>query len=193
MSRLVLALAFTLIAVSAAAQTEPSKTQVPQPPVPVVPRSGGPEVSQLAVQRVLVGERAPEFDLLSAAGERTRLRETRGNWVALFFTDRREDMPRLAGLAHTLDSLNVHTVVVCSEKVQSLRAWRDSTNAPMLVLADERGDISALYGLWDNTHGATRQGLFLLDPEGIVRVALLGQKVSAPSLPGLVHSATEDL
>ena len=45
----------------------------------------------------------------------------------------------------------------------------------------------------NNTHGATRQGLFLLDPEGVVRLALLGQKVSAPSLPGLVQSAVDGL
>jgi peroxiredoxin len=193
MTRFLLALAFMLTAVSATAQTDPRTNTGGHPPASVVPRSGGPEVSRLAVQRVLVGERAPDFELSSAAGARTRLRDTRGRWVALFFTDRREDMPRLAGLAHTLDSLKVRTVVVCSEKVQALAAWRDPATGPMLTLADERGDISSLYGLWDTAQSATRQGLFLLDPEGVVRVVLLGQKVGAPSLPGLVQTAAEDL
>ena len=193
MSRFALALAFTLIAVSANAQTDPRTNTGGQPWMPTVPRSGGPGVSTRAVQHALVGEHAPDFELPNAAGERFRLRESRGGWVALFFTDRREDLPRIAGLAHTLDSLKVRTLAVCPEKVHALGAWSDEAKAPMLALADERGDISALYGLWDNVHSATRQGLFLLDPDGVVRVVLLGQKVGAPSLPGLVQSAVEDL
>jgi peroxiredoxin len=195
MSRFALALAFTLMAVTANAQTDPRTNTGSQPPVPTSPRSGGLGLTRRAVAQVLVGERAPDFELPTATGAPFRQRDARGRWVALFFTDRREELPRIAGLAHTLDSLDVRTLAVCPEKVQALHAWSDTekTKAPMLVLADERGDISALYGLWDTPRSATRQGLLLLDPQGVVRVALLGQKVSAPSLPGLVQSAMEGL
>ena len=193
MSRFALALAITLMAVSANAQVEPRARTGGEPEAPTVPRSGGANFSQRVVEHVLVGERPPGFDLPTAAGARFRLRDSRGGWVALFFTDRREELPRIAGLAHTLDSLKVRTLAVCPEKVQALGAWVDPAKGPMLVLADERGDISSLYGLWDNARSATRQGLFLLDPQGVVRVALLGQKVSAPSLPGLVQTAVEGL
>jgi peroxiredoxin len=193
MTRLALVLAFMLIAVSANAQTDPRTPTGGVPAAPRVPRSGELGENQRVVERVLIGEHAPDFELSSAAGVRFRLRESRGRWVALFFTDRRDELPRIAGLAHTLDSLKVRTLAVCPEKVQALGAWRDPAKGPMLALADERGDISSLYGLWDNTHSATRQGMFLLDPEGVVRLALLGQKVSAPSLPGLVQTAAESL
>ena len=193
MSRFALALAFTLIAAAAAAQTDPRTNSGGQPAPPTVPRAGSAGEPARVVEHVQVGERAPDFELPTAAGVKFRLRESRGAWVALFFTDRRDDMPRIAGFSHMLDSLKVRTLAVCSEKVQALSAWKDPAAAPMTTLADERGDISALYGLWDNVRSSTRQGLFLLDPKGVVRVALLGQKVGPASLPGLVQSAKEGI
>lgn len=194
MSRLALALALTLVAGSASAQTD-SRTNPNTPlPNPTSPRSGSLGESSRAVEHWVVGERAPDFELLSAAGARFLLHESRGRWVALFFTDRRDALPHIAGLAHTLDSLHVRTLAVCHEKVHSLAAWNAQPHAAiMTTLADERGDISALYGLWENVGGTTRPGLFLLDPRGVIRVALLSQTVSAPSLPGLVQSAAEGL
>ena len=194
MSRFALALALTLITVPANAQTD-SRTNPNAPlPTPTAPRSGGLGVSARAVEHWAVGERAPDFELLNAAGARFDLHESRGRWVALFFTDRRDGLPDIADLARTLDSLKVRTLAVCHEKVHSLAAWNGQPrSSAMMTLADERGDISALYGLWENVGGSTRPGLFLLDPHGVIRVALVGQKVSAPSLPGLVQSATEGL
>ena len=114
--------------------------------------------------------------------------------MALFFTERREELSHIADLARTLDSLKVRTLVVCHEKVRSLAAWNGKPRpSNITVLADERGDISALYGLWENVGAMTRPGFFLLDPQGVIRVALVGQMVNAPSLPGLVQSAAEGL
>jgi peroxiredoxin len=194
MSRFALALALTLIAVAANAQTD-SRTNPNTPlPTPTAPRSGSLGASARAVESWTIGTRAPDFELLSAAGTRFRLHESRGRWVALFFTDSREEMPHLAELSRTLDSLDVRTLAVCHEKVHALAAWNTPPRTTgMTALADDRGDISALYGLWENVGGSTRPGFLLLDPQGIIRVALLGQAVSAPSLPGLVHSAVEDL
>jgi peroxiredoxin len=194
MSRFALALALTLVAGSVHAQTD-SRTNPNAPlPTPSAPRSGGFGESARAVEHWAVGERAPDFELLTAAGARFLLHESRGRWVALFFTDRRDELPHIAGLARTLDSLNVRTLAVCHEKLHSLAVSNGQLRASTLVaLADERGDISALYGLWENVGGATRPGFFLIDPNGVIRTALVGQKVNAPSLPGLVQSAAEGL
>ena len=193
MSRFALALAFTLIAVTAFAQVDPRKNPVRVPDQPAAQHGGTFALSQRPAEHVTIGEHAPDFELVNAAGDRVRLRDTRGQWIALFFTDRREELSRISGLATALDSLKVRTLAVCPEKVQSLGAWRDPVQTHMVPLADERGDISALYGLWDAVNSATRQGFFLLDPQGVVRLAILGQKVGAPSLPGLVQSAVEGL
>ncbi len=194
MSRFALAFAFTLIAVSSHAQTDPRSSRSAPLAGPVPLRTGSFGESSRAVEHWAIGERAPDFELLTASGSRFLLHESRGRWVAMFFADRREELARLAELSSTLDSLQVRTLVVCHEKLHALAAWKGTPGASALTpLADERGDIASLYGLWDNLGGTTRQGLFLIDPNGVVRLALLGQSVSAPSLPGLVHSAAEGL
>jgi peroxiredoxin len=193
MKRFALALAFTLVAVSASAQTDSRTRPDGEPPLPLTPRTGMPGESPRAVERVQVGERAPEFGLFTAWGAPFHLRESRGRWVALFFTDRRDDLARVGTLAFTLDSLHVRTLAVCPEKVQALRPWSDPSRARMTTLADEHGDISALYGLAEDANTAARHGFFLIDPQGIVRVALPGREVNAPSIPGLVQSASAGL
>jgi peroxiredoxin len=193
MSRFALALALSLIAVVAHAQTDPRTNSGGTPSNPAQEHVIGTGRNARVTERVLVGEHAPAFELTDAASRPFRLRDARGQWTALFFTDRREDLPRLATLAATLDSLHVRTLAVTPEKVGALAAWRDAVNGPLLVLADERGDISALYGVWDDARAATRQGFFLLDASGTVRLVLIGQKVGAPSLAGLVQSAVEGL
>jgi alkyl hydroperoxide reductase subunit AhpC len=93
----------------------------------------------------------------------------------------------------TLDSLQFNTVVVLNEKVPTLTRWRAGAHSTLTALADERGEIASVYGLWDNLGSATRHGLYVLDPDGVVRLELLGQKVNAPSLRGLVQTAVEGL
>jgi len=193
MLRLALVLAFCLVALPAFAQTDPRAPRPTSPPDEVVPRGNGPTQTERVVGRVQVGEKAPDFELDAAGGSRFRLKQTRGQWLALFFTDRREDLPRLEGYAHSLDSLKFRTVVVCNEHVHVLTAWKGTRTPMVTAVADDRGEISAIYGLWDAEHGAIRPGLFLLDPQGIVKLALLGQQVGAPSLPGLVQTATSGL
>jgi len=193
MLRLALALLLSLYALPAVAQTDPRTNGGGSAPNVTPPSSGTLSGNERITGRVLVGEHAPDFSLAVAGGGQFRLKETRGHWTALFFTDRREDLPHMAGLAATLDSLKFTTVVVLDEKVQALAQWRASSHAPLAAVADEHGEIAALYGLWDTEHGSTRPGLFVLDPNGVVKLELLGQKVGAPSLRGLVQTAVEGL
>jgi peroxiredoxin len=193
MLRLVLVLAFVLAALDAFAQTDPREHPIGTPTVVPPTREGASAMSDRIRGQVQVGERAPDFELLATGGTKFRLRSVRGHWVALFFTDRRADLNDLVGLSRTLDSLKFTSLVVCNEHVQTLTAWNAPHDSRLTPLAGDRGDIAAVYGLWDAEHTAIRPGLFLIDPEGIVKVALLGQRVGAPSLPGLVQTAVGGL
>ena len=190
MHRLALVCLLWLVAVPAFAQTDPRTNAGGTPSNTPVQRVGGAGETERFAGHVTVGERAPDFDLIAAGGDHFRLKQARGRWVALFFADRREDLPYLARLAATLDSLQFTPIVACDERSQTLSAWRTANPSHLTLLADDRGEIAASYGLWDNEGSRTRPGLFLLDPQGIVKVALLGQKVGAPSLVGLVQTAT---
>ncbi len=193
MLRIVLAFAVSLLALPVFAQTDPRSNTGGTAPEVVGQRASGATGSARVVGIVQVGEHAPDFSLQSAAGGEYRLRQSRGHWTALFFTDRREDLSRLTQLSRTLDSLGFVTIVVLNEKVQSLAQWRATSRSSLTALADERGEITAMYGLWDSERGETRHGLYVLDPQGVVKLALLGQKVSPPSVRGLVQTAVEGL
>jgi peroxiredoxin len=191
MSRFALALALALLAVPAFAQTDPRSNTGGVPPEPRPPRLTGLSESPRVASHVSLGDHAPDFQLTAAGGAPFRLKQSRGGWVALFFAGDRTDLDRVAGLSRTLDSLRFRTVVVCPEHEHALSAWLAAAPGPLTPLADEQGAIAALYGLYDATAGRTRPGVFLLDPQGVVRVALLGQSVEPPSLAGLVQTAVE--
>jgi peroxiredoxin len=193
MLRLVLALAFSLLALPAFAQVNPKSHPGNSAPDVRVSHPGISSNSDRVAGSVQVGEHAPDFALPAAGGTAFRLRQTRGAWVALFFTNRREDLNYIAGLAVTLDSLHFTTVTVCNEKPQALVQWSAEVQTKMTVVSDDRGSISSVYGLWDVEGSATRPGLFLLDPTGTVRMAVLGRKIAAPSLKGIVQTAVEGL
>ncbi len=193
MLRLVLTFALSLLALPALAQTDPRTPTGGTAPEVVVPPQGAAPGTARVTGTVLVGEHAPEFALDMAGGGQCHLKQFRGRWVALFFTDRRDDLPRLAHLAATLDSLHLATIVVLNEKVQALAQWRAASTSVLTALGDDRGEIASVYGLWDAENGVTRPGLFLLDPQGVVRLELLGQRVGGPSLRGLVQTAVEGL
>jgi peroxiredoxin len=193
MRRLVLTLVLLLAAGAAAAQTDPRSPRSGTPMAPNPPREGAMPTPGIPIGHVSVGERAPDFELIAAGGKNFRLKTLRGHWVALFFADRREELEALSGLARTLDSLQFSSVVVFNERVQALTTWKHTGSMPLTALADERGEITAMYGLWDAPHAATRPGLFLLDPQGVVKLEVLGQRVSAPSLPALVQTAVNGL
>ena len=193
MKRLALALALVLVAGIATAQSDPKSNTGNRPVAPTPARGGGIGVTERIAGRVVVGERAPDFELPSGSGEPFRLKQARGHWVALFFTDRRDDLDRLSDMATTLDSLGFTTYVACHEKEQVVVGWTVRAVTHLMPLADEHGEIAMTYGLWDVDHAAIRPGMFLLDPQGIVKVALLGQRAGAPSLRGLVQSAVDGL
>lgn len=193
MLRLALAFVLLLTALPVLAQTDPRARTGGSAPNVSTPRTGAMTGNERITGSVLVGEHAPDFSLASPGGTQVRLKHSRGRWTALFFTDRRDDLPRLAELSATLDSLSCASLVVVHEKVQALVPWRSASNSTLTALSDDRGEIAGIYGVWDTERGAIRHGLFLLDPQGVVRVELLGQKTSARSLRALVQSAIEGL
>jgi peroxiredoxin len=193
MMRIMLAFLFTLLALPALAQIDPRSPATNALPSVDVKRTSSSNTSDRVSGSVLVGEHAPDFGLPLAGGGQYRLKEARGRWAALFFADRREDLERLGSIADTLESLRIATIAVLDEKVQSLAAWRASTKTSLVAVADETNEITMMYGLWDHELGATRPGLFVLDPLGVVKLELLGQKVSPMSIRPLVQTAIEGL
>jgi peroxiredoxin len=80
---------------------------------------------------------------------------------------------------------------VCHEKQQTLMTAVARKEFDMLMLADATGEVSAMYGLFDWQHTATETGFFVLDRNGIVRLAMFGRLFPPEQMLGLLQFVTE--
>jgi alkyl hydroperoxide reductase subunit AhpC len=90
-----------------------------------------------------------------------------------------------------MDGLGVKILGVCDEKAYHLVAYVQKEDPGFPMLADVTGEISALYGLYDTERRTTDPGFFMIDPEGTVRMALLGQQIRPADMASLVHYAVQ--
>ena len=139
--------------------------------------------------RVAVGERAPDFEAIRPDGTRLRLSGLRGNWVMLFFVERRDSLQAVEPVAKALESIGVRTVAVIFDKPQALAKLLNGRDPGYLPLADPTGEIIALYGLMDPIRDQSQPGFVLVTPLGDVRLALLGHELPSDDASRLVHYA----
>lgn len=134
----------------------------------------------------LVGRRAPEFVMNTCDGEgckfgQVKLEDYRGKWLVMFFypldftfvcpteitgySDRIEDFKK--------EGAEVLGVSVDSE--HSHKAWINSSlgkiNYPLA--SDMTKKVAEDYGVLLEDEGITLRGLFIIDPEGIVKYSVI--------------------
>ena len=78
---------------------------------------------------------------------------------------------------------------ICADKAHVLKAYAERMRLPFVMLSDVTGEISQLYGLYDTRMSQVRPGFALVDRQGVVRMALLGQHIPFDEMLGLVRSA----
>lgn len=175
----------------------PSRAQeaVKTPPAaavhPTESSANAPREAPRIESRVRVGEMAPDFELDGSRGSPVRITRLRGYRVLLAFGDTRADLSPLRASMTPLDQLGTRVVGVCGEKSRTLEQAAARDPAGPLLLADVTGEVAAIYGLYDSERRAIRPGYVLVDRDGTVRMALLGQSLPSEDLVRLVHFAVE--
>jgi peroxiredoxin len=184
------ALLSLLVATGALAQTD-LKPRPNATPSPTVTRPPGRAAAgrERVTTRIAVGERAPDFELDQSTGKPLRLSSLRGQWVLLFFVERRESLDVVQPIASALTSFGARTVAVCYDKSHVLARRLAGKEISYVALADPTGDIVSLYGLLDSGTDEARPGCVLLTPKGEVRIAVLGHALPGPELVDLVRYA----
>lgn len=134
-----------------------------------------------------VGQPAPDFDMastknLETLSENVKLSDYEGKWLVLLFypldftfvcptelttfSDRYEDF----------EGINAEVIGVSTDSVYSHRAWlqtpRDKNGVEGLkypLAADSTKQVARDYGVLIEDKGIALRGLFIIDPEGILR------------------------
>ena len=190
-----LAAAFALVPALpgvAGAQTD-TKTSTPQAPSTAPATNTTPHTKVHISGEMYIGERAPDFELDASTGRPFKLSSLKGDWILLVFDGRKESVARLKPYESQVKQLGVRIVGVCDEKAYFLKSFADRDTFPYPLLADPTGEISAMYGLYDADQFTTAPGLVIVDREGIVRMALLGQRPPADVVFELTRFAVTGL
>jgi peroxiredoxin (alkyl hydroperoxide reductase subunit C) len=128
---------------------------------------------------VQVGQQAPDFELEAVSGDqfiRVKLGEQRGKWVVLFFwpLDFTFVCPtEVTAFSKRIDEFEALNAVVLGGSTDSKfthLAWTDKIgkiNYPML--ADMTREVSREYGVLIEDQGIALRGLFIIDPDGVLR------------------------
>jgi peroxiredoxin (alkyl hydroperoxide reductase subunit C) len=138
-----------------------------------------------------VGQPAPDFDMASTKNveklnENVKLSDYKGKWLVLLFypldftfvcptelttfSDRYEDF----------EGIGAEVIGVSTDSVFSHRAWlqtaRDKGGVEGLrypLASDQTKDVSRAYGVLIEQQGIALRGLFVIDPEGVLRYAVI--------------------
>jgi thioredoxin-dependent peroxiredoxin len=137
---------------------------------------------------VVEGEPAPDFTLVSDAGEEVTLSNFRGQPVVLYFYPK-DDTPgctrQACGIRDEYGEFKKRGAVVLGvspDDEASHVKFRDKYELPFTLLADSEHEVAETYGVWveKNFGGKKYMGInrstFVIDDEGNVAKAMRGVK-----------------
>ncbi len=135
----------------------------------------------------LVGKPAPDFSMLSTKNletleEKVSLSDYRGKWLILFFYPMDftfvcpTEITALSDRYEEFKDLDCEILGVSTDSVYTHRAWintpREENGLGQInypLGADPNHEVSRAYNVLIEEEGIAQRGLFIIDPEGIVR------------------------
>ena len=140
-----------------------------------------------AMERAQVGQPAPDFEMASTKNiqklnEPVKLSDYKGKWVVLLFYPLDftfvcpTELTAFSDRYDELKGIGCEVIGVSTDSVYSHRAWlqtpRDKGGVEGLeypLAADSTKKISSDYGVLIEEKGIALRGLFVIDPQGILR------------------------
>jgi peroxiredoxin len=164
-------------------EKNPSAPQPVRPsPLPLEPAG----VESAIDSEVAIGDQAPDFVLDGSQGRPVHLADLKGQWAVMVFTETRTTLAPLKGIDGELVKLGARLYGICKDGVPALKSYAEREQLPFLLLSDLTGQISQIYGMYDTEHDTIQTGFVLVDPQGVVRMAILGPSLHADEVLQLV-------
>lgn len=132
-----------------------------------------------------IGNKAPDFANVTAYqnGEfkTITLSDYRGSWLVFFFYPRDftficpTELKAFAAAEPAFEKEGAKILAASTDSAWSHKAWfqRDLPDVRYPVLADTNLRIARDYGVLNDDNGDAERGLFIIDPEGIVKYFLV--------------------
>ena len=135
---------------------------------------------------ILIYNKAPDFTNVPAYQKGKKdatvsLGDYKGKWLALFFYPRDFTFicpTELKGFSNAVDTfrkMNCEIVAASTDSTWCHKAWfeRDLPNVAYPVLADTSLRIARDYQVLNEDNGEAQRGLFLINPDGVVKYVLV--------------------
>jgi peroxiredoxin len=145
---------------------------------------------------IAIGTTAPDFELYCTPDQRISLHELRGKKVILAFYP--ADWSPVCGdqMALYNETLRLFTrhnaqlvgISVDSKWCHHAFAADRKLHFPLLADFEPKGEISRLYGVYDEKEGESQRALFVLDEEGVVRWNYLSPIGINPGADGILDA-----
>ncbi|MCQ6557684.1 peroxiredoxin [Paenibacillus mendelii] len=134
-----------------------------------------------------VGLPAPDFNMLSTKNmdtleEKVSLKDYRGRWLVLFFWPFDftfvcpTEILAFSDSYEEFQKLDCEIVGASADSVHTHRAWTQTPvdkngigEVKFPMASDFTKEVATAYGILDEQSGAAHRGLFIIDPEGILR------------------------
>lgn len=133
---------------------------------------------------VNISKPSPEFSLPGYYQGQTMnyaLADYRGRWVVVFFyTGDRSSVCSTEATAFNdygrdFDDLKVSLLGISVDSLDSHKEWADELKLGYPLLSDESGDVSRIYGVYDEKSKRDFRGTFIIDPQGILHYVVIGE------------------
>ena len=134
---------------------------------------------------IQVGTKAPAFTNVTAyhQGEfkKVSLSDYTGKWLMFFFYPRDftficpTELKGFSQHAEEFKKLNCEVLSASTDSEWSHKAWfeRDLPEVKYPILADTTHSVSRDYQVFNEQEGLAERGLFIIDPEGIIKYSLI--------------------
>ncbi len=137
-----------------------------------------------------IGDKAPDFSLLSDSGKKFSLKNLKGHKIILYFYPKDNTSGCTKEACDFRDSIktfeNKETVIlgISKDSIESHKNFKSKYNLPFALLSDEEGQMVNDYGVWKekSMYGKKYMGIerttFLIDEKG--KIKEIWNKVKVP-------------
>lgn len=137
-----------------------------------------------------IGDKAPDFSLLSDSGKTISLKSLKGHKIILYFYPKDNTSGCTKEACDFKDSIktfeNKETVIIgiSRDSIESHKSFKTKFNLPFTLLSDEAGQMVKDYGVWKekSMYGKKYMGIerttFLIDEK--TKIKYIWNKVKVP-------------